>query len=105
IRNLSGKRFHIRRKSNRSRKDVTIACPSTCHDPATLRSLAVRGALLKTCSEYRPSKWSKPEFIFVKKSSSRPAKACEIATKSVPHEAQNLISIELSFPQVGQNIM
>jgi hypothetical protein len=49
-------------------------------------------------------KLSRPESIRVKKSSSFPDNAWKTASRFVPQVAQNFRSIELSLPQVGQNI-
>src|SRR5262245_27819674 len=96
--------FHISVKRRRSTSDVRELCPRTFQDVATRCSAAFAGAFLKTCSAYLARKWSRAVSIFVKKSS-LPASACDTTSRFVPQEAQNLRSIELSLPQVGQNMV
>ena len=52
IRNRRGRTFHIKVKRMRSTNNVRKPCPRTCQDLPTLRSMAVDGAPLKTCSAY-----------------------------------------------------
>jgi len=102
--NLSGITFHMSVNRRRSTMDVRTLWPKICQDLATRCSAAFVGACLKTCSAYLARKWSRPESILVKKSSSLPDNAWKTASRFVPQVAQNLRSIKLSLPQVGQNI-
>ena len=89
---------------NRSTKEVTTPSPRTFHEFFTLRSVAMDGASLKTCSAYRAKNRSRPASILVRKLVLVPDRTCETASRLVPQEAQNFRSFKLSLPHVGQNI-